>query len=297
MEINGNKKNEFYIPIYECKKCDFKCSYSSDWARHCSTRKHERKQMEMERKEKTRDNICVCGRSYATNSGLWKHQKKCPQNNNIDILKENGYKVTTDMFYELLAQNKELQQKIIEISTQKQPPIYSNCGNNNNNTFNLQIYLNETCKDALNINEFVDQIQLSISDLEETGKLGYSEGISRVFINNLNNVLITNRPIHCCDFKRETIYIKESNQWHKEDKDKKILTKAIKQVANKNILKIQEWQQLHPEYKNPDSKQSDKYMQIVLNSMSGSTEEEAANNYQKIIKNVAKNTIIDKRGN
>jgi hypothetical protein len=177
----------------------------------------------------------------------------------------------------------------------KGPTTITNCGNNNNNkTFNLQIYLNETCKDALNISDFVNQIQLTINDLEETGKLGYAEGISRVFLKNLNGMDSTSRPIHCSDSKRETLYIKDADQWHKEDETKPLLTKAIKQVANKNIKKITEWQKLHPEYNNPESKQNDKYIQIVLNSMSGSTKEEAEKNYEKIIKNVIKETVIDK---
>lgn len=304
METEEIKKNEKNEGLYICKQCDFYCSYMCDWRRHCSTRKHivsqDGNNMEIIGKKKTREFSCNCGRIYATNSGLWKHEKKCPKKmsqnaknvqNNIQLTTD--FKITTEMFYELLNQNKELQNKIIDISSEKQQTMFSNCGNNNK-TFNLQIYLNETCKDALNINEFVDQIQLTVNDLEETGKLGYAEGISRVFINNLDNLDYTSRPIHCCDFKRETLYIKDSNQWHKEDKNKTILTKAIKQVANKNIKQITEWQKLHPQYNNPKSKQNDKYMQIVLNSMSGSTKEECEKNYQKIIKNVIKKTVIDK---
>ena len=170
----------------------------------------------------------------------------------------------------------------------------NNNSNNNNKTFNLQVFLNETCKDAINLSDFVNQIQVSIGDLEETGKLGYAEGISKVFIKNLNDIDYSNRPIHCSDSKRETLYIKDDNQWTKDDEQKSNLTKAIKQVANKNIKKISDWQQLNPEYNNPDSKQNDKYMKIVLNSMSGSTKEEADKNYEKIAKNIAKEVIIEK---
>jgi hypothetical protein len=170
----------------------------------------------------------------------------------------------------------------------------NNNNNNNNKTFNLQLFLNETCKDAINLTDFVNQIQVSISDLEETGKLGYAEGISKVFIKNLNDIDYSNRPIHCSDSKREILYIKDDNQWIKDDEQKTNLTKAIKQVANKNIKKISEWQQLNPEYNNPDSKQNDKYMKIVLNSMSGSTKEEADKNYEKIAKNIAKEVVIEK---
>jgi hypothetical protein len=130
--------------------------------------------------------------------------------------------------------------------------------------------------------------------LEETGTLGYAEGISKVFIKNLDDIDYNLRPIHCSDSKRETIYIKDNNEWLKDDDKKSNLTKAIKQVANKNIKQISEWQKLHPEYNNPDSKQNDKYMKIVLNSMSGSSKEEAEKNYEKIAKNIAKGVIIEK---
>jgi hypothetical protein len=300
-EIYFSKKNEenFY-----CPKCDFQCSYLSDWKRHEETRKHSAShngnKTETKSAKKHKFYECNCGKKYTSNSGLWKHKKNCKPENcdetftTMDQLPKD-FKITPQMFYDLLKQNNELQKSLIAIAKEKGPTNITNCGNNNNNkTFNLQIYLNETCKDALNITDFVNQIQLTINDLEETGKLGYAEGISRVFLKNLNGMDSTSRPIHCSDSKRETLYIKDADQWHKEEDDKPILTKAIKQVANKNIKQITEWQKLHPEYKNPESKQNDKYMQIVLNSMSGSTKEEAEKNYEKIIKNVIKETVIDK---
>jgi hypothetical protein len=196
------------------------------------------------------------------------------------------------MFYDLLKQNNELQKSLIELAKEKGPT--NNTINSNNKTFNLNVFLNETCKDAINLSDFVNQIQVSISDLEETGKLGYAEGISKVFIKNLNDIDYSNRPIHCSDSKRETLYIKDDNQWFKDDEQKTNLTKAIKQVANKNIKKISEWQQLNPHYSDPESKQNDKYMKIVLNSMSGSTKEESNKNYEKIAKNIAKEVVIEK---
>ena len=312
MEIKSEKKNaEFY-----CDYCDFKCFKNSEWKRHIETKKHVYRHngnhlAKMEIK-KNADFICNCGKKYTTNSGLWKHRRNClnkncddnyyNQNLNNNNLNDKtmdqlpkDFKITPQMFYDLLKQNNELQKSLISLAQDKTPTNITNCGNNNNNkTFNLQIYLNETCKDALNISDFVNQIQLTINDLEETGKLGYAEGISRVFLKNLNGIDSTCRPIHCSDSKRETLYIKDDNEWHKEENHKPILTKAIKEVANKNIKKIKEWQSLHPEYNNPDSKHNDKYMQIVLNSMSGSTKEEADKNYEKIIKNVIKETVIDK---
>jgi hypothetical protein len=308
---NSTKKNAVFV----CELCDFKCFKNSEWIRHVDTKKHTHRlkgnvQETMEIK-KYAEFVCGCGKSYVSNSGLWKHKKICSTINHKledsvdkadnaefkDYTFDKNFKITPEMFYDLLKQNNELQKSLIQLAREKTPTISNNtnCGNNNNNkTFNLQFFLNETCKDALNITDFVNQIQLSISDLEETGKLGYAEGISKVFINNLQDIDLTMRPIHCSDSKRETLYIKDDNQWTKDDAQKSQLTKAIKQVANKNIKQISEWQKLHPEYSDPDSKQNDKYMKIVLNSMSGSTQEEANKNYEKIIKRVIKETIIEK---
>ena len=170
----------------------------------------------------------------------------------------------------------------------------SNSNSNNNNSFNLNFFLNETCKNAMNIMDFVNQLQVGIKDLEETGRLGFAEGISKIFINGLKQIDINDRPIHCSDFKRETLYIKSNNEWNKETEDKTILTNAIKHVAHKNITQISEWTKNHPEYNDSYSKQNDKYLKIVSESMSGSTKEETNKNYNKIIKKIVKETVIDK---
>ena len=307
METKENEAAEFTKHNYTCKSCDVKCSYLSDWTRHLTTRKHtvSLNGNSLEKKEiKKNEFVCSCGKKYTSNSGLWKHKKTC---NNFDKpedsefkeqeFDQDNFKITSKMFYDLLKQNNELQKSLIEMSKERGPINNSNntnISNSNNKTFNLQVYLNETCKDAINLTDFVDSIKVQIKDLEKVGEKGYAEGISDIFINNLQQLNTHSRPIHCSDSKRETIYIKDAEQWTKDDDQKSNLTKAIKQVANKNIKQISEWQKLHPKYKDPDSKQNDKYMKIVLNSMSGSTNEEANKNYEKIIKNVIKETVIDK---
>jgi hypothetical protein len=165
---------------------------------------------------------------------------------------------------------------------------------NNNQSFNLQFYLNDTCKDAMNIMDFVSSLQVGIKDLEETGRLGFAEGISKIFINGLNQINVNDRPIHCSDSKREILYIKNNNEWKKESEDKVILTNAIKHVAHKNMKQINEWTKDHPGFKDPDSKENDRYLQIVSEAMSGSTKEESVKNYNKIIKNIANETVIEK---
>jgi hypothetical protein len=233
-------------------------------------------------------NCDICCRFFNDRSGLWRHKNKCYK-------KES--EITPELVIQLIEQNKELQQTLLDQNKtimNLADKAGTNNSYNNNKTFNLQVFLNETCKDAINLTDFINQIQVSVNDLEETGHLGYADGISKVFIKNLNNIDYNLRPIHCSDSKREILYIKDENQWSKDDDQKSCLTKAIKQVAHKNIKKISDWQKLYPDYNNPESKQNDKYMKIVLNSMSGSTKEESDKNYEKIAKNIVKEVIIDK---
>jgi hypothetical protein len=163
-----------------------------------------------------------------------------------------------------------------------------------NKTFNLQVFLNEQCKDALNIGEFVEQIKIQLSDLETTGRLGYVEGVTRIINKNLNDLDQSKRPIHCSDVKREVLYIKNDDQWVKENESKPILTKAIKQIANENIKQIGEWKKKYPDCTDSDSRKNDMYLNIVSNAMSGCTVEEQSTNYEKIITKVAKEVVIEK---
>ena len=310
--MKDNLKTQKTPCKFNCEYCDFKCSKQSDWCRHINRTKHllneKRYKMFTNDKIKTQKTqehifICECGKSYCYSSGLWRHKKQCNPTNkdNIPFIDSNT-QLTPELVMKLIEQNKELQQTLIDqnktiIELAQKAGSYNttntNCGNNNK-TFNLQVFLNEKCKDAINMTDFVNQIQVSLSELEETSKIGYAEGISKVFIKNLNDIDYTERPIHCSDSKRETLYIKDDNQWIKDDENKTSLMKAIKKVANKNIKKISEWQKNHPDYSDPHSKENDKYMKIVLNSMSGSTKEESDKNYEKIAKNIAKEVVINK---
>ena len=298
----ANEKLQKVAEDFVCLNCDYSTSRKSSYEKHLSTDKHFRlinANDGQKNVQKLQISQCVCGKSYKHLSSLCKHKNLCKF-----VIKEDHIKpeITAELLIELINQNKELQQTLIDQNkimvehfkngTQKTGNI--NTINSNNKTFNLQVFLNETCKDAINMSDFVNQLQISLSDLEETGRIGYAEGISKVFIKNLNDINYTDRPIHCNDLKRETFYIKDNNQWTKDNEQKSGLTKAIKQVAHKNIKQISEWQKLHPDFSDPDSKQNDKYMKIVLNSMSGSTEEEQKNNINKIIRNVTKEVIIEK---
>jgi hypothetical protein len=282
---NSEEKNDDFF----CEHCDYKCSLIQHWKQHILTKKHKMRIFNNIDNSVNNDITyfeCGCGKNYKDRSGLWRHKKKCVKENMPYI--DANTQLTPELVLKLIEQNKELQQTLIDqnktiIELAQKAGSYTtntNCGNNNK-TFNLQVFLNETCKDAINMTDFVNQIQVSLSELEETGKIGYAEGISKVFIKNLNEIDYTERPIHCSDSKRETIYIKDDNQWTKDDENKTSLMKAIKQVANKNIKQIPEWQKVHPNYCDPESKDNDKYMNIILNSMSGSTKEESEKKLRK----------------
>ena len=155
------------------------------------------------------------------------------------------------------------------------------------------MFLNEKCKDAINITDFVNSLVVTINDLEETARIGYAEGISKIFINGLKQLDIYKRPIHCSDLKREVLYIKDQDTWEKHE-DKTHLLQAIKVVGNKNIKQISEWQKVNPHFKDPESKQNDKYLAMLCNVMSGGSKEETSKNYDKIVRNIVKETVIEK---
>jgi hypothetical protein len=190
----------------------------------------------------------------------------------------------------LLEQNKQLQQQIIDLCKEKNTTINNNNSNSNNKTFNLQIFLNETCKDAMNIMDFVDSLKVKLSDLENVGRVGYIDGISNIIVNNLKALDISKRPVHCSDLKREIMYVKDKDKWEKENEEKKRLKMAIKHIAHKNIQMIPEWKLEHPEYENDEGKMNDQYLRIVMGAMDGS--DETCDN--KIISKLAKSVTIEK---
>jgi hypothetical protein len=309
---------------FVCDNCDYNTSNKYDYERHLSTTKHKNNELTTESCVPKKLQCINCDKPFNDRAGLWRHNKKCvliqqtvkPQNILVNISDlQNDHIKQQQLVEYLLKENSEFKQLMIDQNKQmltsmqeqnknmlelaKNSAGHNNTtsnviNNNTNNHFNLNVFLNETCKDAMNIMEFVDQLQVSVKDLEETGRLGYAEGISKIFINGLKQINISDRPIHCADSKREIVYIKDKNQWTKEDGDKSLLTNAIKHVAHKNMRQIREWTKVNPEYNDSSSKQNDRYLKIVSNSMNGSTEEETNKNYNKIIKNITKETVIEK---
>jgi len=292
--------------LYSCEKCDYKTSKKFNYDKHILTAKHKKSMFSNDFVAKVAKvatdtkYTCKCGKEYKDNSGLWRHSKKCQINNHqkddkITGIYDDKVKDLTDkeIMMDLIKNNREVQKMMMEVIKNGTHNI--NCNNTTNNkTFNLNLYLNETCKDAMNITDFVNSINLNLEDLENTGRKGYVEGISNIFLKNLNNIEHHMRPIHCSDQKREILYIKDNDKWEKECDEKPILTKAIKNVANQNIKQIQNWRDKNPDCTKSDSKKNDFYLKIVSNSMNGLTEEEGKKNISKIISNVAKEVVINK---
>jgi len=289
---------------YSCNVCDFKCCKISNYNTHILTNKHKRlTNVDKENDKNAPKFKCECGKEYNHRQSLSIHKKKC---NITTVTETNAETVDKDqLIMMLIKQNAELIKETTEFKHMMMDVIKTgthNTTNNTNNThtnshnktFNLNFFLNETCKNALNITDFVSSIKVSLDDLENTGRQGYVEGISNIILQKLQNLNHYDRPIHCADNKREVLYIKNDNQWIKESEEKPLLTKAIKTIANENMKQIKTWREQNPECTDAESKKNNLYLKIVSNSMSGSDKEECDKNLNKIISNVAKETIIPK---
>ena len=284
-----------------CELCDFKCYKNCDWNRHVTTLKHIHRlsgnPKESEEIQKNATYNCKCGKKFITNSGLWKHHKNC-NFKEIHVKEPEIINNSTDKKDELIdyliKENSEFKNLILEIVKKD---TYNNSNNtttnSHNKAFNLNFFLNETCKDAMNIMDFVDSIKLQLSDLENVGKLGYVEGISNIIVKNLKELDISKRPVHCTDKKREVIYIKDEDKWEKEDEQKKKLRRAIKRVACKNQRLIPKFKEEHPDCNKAVSNFSDQYNKIIVESMGGSGDNDLEKE-DKIIRNISKKIIVDK---
>jgi len=287
------KKNE---NIFSCDFCHFNTCKKTDFNRHLLTIKH--KSNTLATADNTKNEIIYtcdcCNKKFKDRSGLWRHKKKCFAN--VDIEYKPSEPTEKELILMLIKQNTQLIEQNASLVKNGVNNSYSHNNNNNNSnnkTFNLQVFLNETCKDAMNITDFVNSIQLQLSDLEKVSEIGYTQGISNIIINNLNELDVTQRPVHCADKKREVIYIKDEDKWEKENEDKMKMRKAIRRVADKNSDLLKKFQELHPDCMQYHSKYGDKYNKMMYEAYGGKgdnyTEKE-----NKIIRNIAKNVVIDK---
>jgi hypothetical protein len=293
-------------PRFSCTFCDYFTDKKSSFDKHLTTSKHVKLTTVNTIGNKScpkvalsiKELICsCCNKNFKSRVGLWKHKQKCEQHQEQQEPEPEKDELTDkELISMLIKDNSELRNmvmKVLENGTTNNTHNTTHT-NSHNKTFNLQFFLNEECKDALNIAEFVSSIKVQLEDLETTGRLGYVEGVSRIINKNLNELDQTKRPIHCSDAKREVLYIKNDDQWVKENETKPILTKAIKQIANENIKQISEWRKKYPDCTDSDSRKNDLYLNIVSNAMSGTTVEEQSSNYEKIITKVAKEVVIEK---
>ena len=325
LETFGNKKVLDNVATYKCGVCDYNTTSKIYYDKHLTTDKHKKNVVGESKEIK---HICSqCSKEYMNSSGLWKHKKHCSVNNDCQIEQlqntfRDGNAITPELFMEVLHSNKEIQNvlieqnkelqnkllekenilieqnnKIIELASKQVNNITNNNNNNttNNTQFNLQFFLNETCKDAMNIADFVNSLQVQISDLEKTGRLGYVEGISGIFLRGLKELDYTMRPIHCTDLKRETVYVKDENSWEKDDDEKAKLKLAIQRVARKNLRTLPKWQEENPDFRILDTKENDDYLKIALNSLGGQTDDEHDKYVEKIMRNVLKEVVIEKK--
>ena len=286
---------------YVCNICHYIASRQSQYARHILTDKHKKCQNETnETKSETKNPKkfqCHCGIILNSRTTMWRHKNTCLEPYDTPSVEQTK----DDLVHLLVTQNNELMKLLknglvnTNINNTNSNNIHNTTNNIDNKTFNLNLFLNETCKEAMNMSDFVSSIKVNLEDLENTGKQGYIQGISNIILKNLNNLEQHFRPIHCSDCKREVFYIKENNEWQKENEEKPILTKAIKVIANENIKQIKLWRDKHPDCTDADSKKNNLYLKIVSNSMNGLTEEEGHKNINKIITNVEKKTFINKQ--
>jgi hypothetical protein len=242
--------------------------------------------------------ICDCGKEYKYRQGLSIHKKQCTKIITSVEPVTNITNISSELIIEIIKQNNELQKQIIELC-KNNTTTTNNTNNNNtinshNKTFNLQFFLNDTCKNAMNLTDFVSSLQINLSDLESVGELGFVNGLSKLIINGLNDLEECERPVHCSDLKRESMYVKEDNKWEKEDAENTRMKKALRQIAHKNTKMLPVWKAKNPDCKRSESHLSDKYSHMVIEAMGGpgDNDEEKAN---KIIRKIAKEVTIKKQ--
>ena len=302
--MNPNEKNPKKPQKYICKNCDFYTSNKKDFERHSSTDKHIILTNPNVITPKNPIFVCNCGNVYKHSSSLCAHKKKCnipPVNDsNVDLIdkdqlilmlvKQNTelIKETSD-FKSMMMEQQNMMMEVIKNGTN----ISNNNINSHNKTFNLQFFLNETCKDAMNIMEFVDSIKIQLDDLENVGNLGYVDGISKIIVKNLISLDETKRPVHCTDSKREVMYVKDEDKWEKENENKQKMRKMIKHVTHKNSKLLKEFKTKYPGCEKSESKFSDKYDKLIIEAMGGKGDNDLEKE-DKIIRNIAKKVIIDK---
>jgi len=279
MDSKMDSENNVYK--YVCEKCNFKTCNKYNYSKHILSLKHKKQELDSEKCEKMY--YCNCGKKYKYDTGLYKHKKKCQGEKKEEntIIQSDNKDDMKDLVFKLINENQELRKTITE--------MIPKMGNNNNNLkqkFNINVFLNEKCKDALSMDEFIDKIEISMKNLLTTKEKGQTQGISNIIMENMNKLSLYERPLHCTDKKRETLYVK-NNEWEK-DENKEYINKALKKVEKKQLKNIQIWLDAHPNYMNC-SNQQDEFAEL-LRECGKSIDD----NREKIIKNLCNQVYLDK---
>ncbi len=308
---------------HHCKLCDYNTGITKDYIKHIQTIKHKTRELATNNEEFVLKNpshllSCAnCNKTYKDKTGLWRHKKKCvpsapPQEkpqlnihtssvNSVDML----IQTQTTLILELVKQNQEFKQLLMDQSN-TMIDVAKNQGNNNNNTntlsnnnsnnktFNLNFFLNETCKDAMNMKDFIQSLEMSLPEWEKMGEVGFAEGMSRLFVDRLNQLDITKRPIHCSDVKREIIHIKDDNKWERDNANLDRLRKIIRQLTHKNILRVDDWKKANQGCTEYNSRKNEQYLKINMEAIGPVDDAEVKRDFGRIIRRVAETTTIDK---
>lgn len=291
--------------IFQCVKCYYFTSRESQYNRHVLSRKHS----DTDKILTNTDNLsskcskmfnCECGNVYKHRQSLFNHKKKCKPvfqvaTENVNVNEKDAFikylMNENSEFKSILLEQNKLVLKVCE-NNNNMTINHSNI-NSNNKTFNLNVFLNDQCKDAMNITEFVDSLKIQLSDLENVGKLGFVNGISNIIIKNLNALEVHKRPVHCTDSKREVLYVKDENKWEKDNEKKNKLRKVVKQIANKNSKLLPEFKAKYPDCVKSESIKSDQYNKLFIEAFGGTGDNDIEKEDQ-ILKNISKEVTIDK---
>ena len=311
-------------PNFECKICNYKTVSKRDYNKHLSTRKHQNRTLLNKKVPKSPQFICgLCNKSFNARNSLWYHKKKCTgvyESDEDSYLDEHAQDdaVESDTIVALIKQNQEFKELLFEQSKQLQDTqnqlVKTNEQNmnmqiklldafkdgktinnttNNNQKFNLNFFLNTTCKDAMNMSEFIENMNINVKDIENIGKNGYVSGMTDMILSRIKELDVTKRPVHCTDLKRETMYIKDNNEWSKDTPENSKLHKMIGCVAKRNYAFVPVWRKQHPESDNWEHPEYDFCVNMMRNIL-GDIGNEQIKLDNKVIKKLSRHILIDK---
>jgi len=293
---------QILLKNYQCNCCDYNTVSLKDFNKHILTPKHKnRTNLEQKSSQIPNAYVCkTCNKIYKARNSLWYHEKKCaPQKDNETIDKDSLIMMLIKQNAELIKEQSDMKNMVIEQNTMVLEILKNGTNNttitqtnSHNKAFNLNFFLNETCKNAMNITDFIDSIKLQLPDLIDIGEKGYVEGISDIIVKSLKNLDETERPVHCVDKKREICYIKDANKWEKDENNNKI-KHIVKKVSYKNERLLPLFKQEYPDYNDSESSRSDQYSKIVIEAMGGA-DGDTSEKEDKIVRNITKATVIKK---